>query len=61
MPIAKVIDSVDVILIKAAKKYCPMVLFIPLDNVLTSQSLICDHSNELFIVYYVLTFESADD
>ena len=39
VPIAKVIDSVDVILIKATRKYFPMVLFITLDNVLTFQSL----------------------
>ena len=39
MPIAKVIDSVDVFLIKATRKYFSMVLFITLDNVLTFQSL----------------------
>lgn len=49
MPIAKVNDSVDVILIKATRQYLPMVLFITLDNVLTFQSLMCDHSNELFL------------
>lgn len=32
-------DSVDVILIKATRKYFPIVLFITLDNVLTFQSL----------------------
>ena len=36
---AKVIDSVDVILIKATRKYFSMVLCITLDNVLTFQSL----------------------
>ena len=36
---AKVIDSVDVILTKATRKYFSMVLFITLDNVLTLQSL----------------------
>ena len=37
--IAKVIDSVYVILIKATRKYFSMVLFITLDNVLTFLSL----------------------
>ena len=32
VPMAKVIDSVDVILVKATRKYFPMVLFITLDN-----------------------------
>ena len=36
---ARVIDSVDMILIKATRKYFPMVLFITRDNVLTFQSL----------------------
>ena len=36
---AKVIDPVYVILIKATRKYFSMVLFITLDNVLTFQSL----------------------
>ena len=36
---AKVNDSVDVILTKATRKYFPMVLFITQDNVLTFQSL----------------------
>ena len=35
---AKVSDSVDVILAKATRKYFPMVLFITLDSVLTFQS-----------------------
>lgn len=38
VPMAKVIDSVYVILIKATRKYFPMVLFITLDSVLTFQS-----------------------
>ena len=37
--IAKVIDSVYVILIKVTRKYFSMVLFITLDNVLTFLSL----------------------
>lgn len=37
--IAKVIDSVYVILIKATRKYFSMVLFTTLDNVLTFLSL----------------------
>ena len=36
---AKVIDPVYVILIKATRKYFSMVLLITLDNVLTFQSL----------------------
>ena len=36
---AKGNDSVDVILIKATRKYFPMVLFVTLDNVLTFHSL----------------------
>ena len=38
VPMAKVNDSVDVILVKATRKYFPMVLFITLDSVLTFQS-----------------------
>ena len=61
VPIAKVIDSVYVILKKVTRNPFSMVLFITLDNVLTFLSLECDHSNELFIVYYVVMFESVDD
>ena len=39
VPMAKVIDPVYMILIKATRKYFSIVLFIKLDNVLTFQSL----------------------
>ena len=60
---AKVSDSVDVILAKATRKYFPMVLFITLDSVLTFQSKSRNVWSYKWTVYvcFVLMFESVDD